>query len=312
MKTEAEELPPEEVEDSEAAPEIQAEASEDEPSIEDIALEAGWTPAEKWKGDPQKHVGPAEFMRRMAKSQKSLTGKLTEREQALADRESEFQLRLERLEKTAKAATKRQVEQVEAHYQQKLEEAIEAGDKAAVKRTLDERDEAIEKLEDEGPPVVTDQQFIENFKPMHASVQKTFWQEHAWVLEDDDDNEAFGAVEEIIQDEVDKQTGGKRMPNAAEMANALEAAEKYLKRAHKGRYETDEDEDMEEDEPAPVKRKTKRVPVLAGGGRSGQRGLAGKLPPEAIKAADEGVKDKLWADREEYAKIYFDEGGVEA
>jgi len=293
---------------------------DDDPSIEDLALEAGWTPKDKWKGDPGKHVGATEYMRRMAKSQKTLSKKLTEREEQLAAKEKDFDDRLKRLEKTSTVAQKREIAQLKAHYEGLLEDAIESQDPAAIKKALKDRDAALEELEDEEKPELSDDKFVEEFRPMYMPVQKPFWTENAWLLGDDDEaEEAFATIEEIVQDVVDSATEKKRKPTYEEMERAFAAAERHIKRAYKHRSEPEQedvaaivDTEEREEEPAPKPKPvaTKRIPVLAGGSRTGRASIASKLPPEAIKAADDDIKRGLFADREEWAKVYYEEQGI--
>jgi hypothetical protein len=309
---------------------------DDEPSIEDLALEAGWTPKEKWKGDPGKHVGATEYMRRMAKSQKTLSKKLSEREEQLEAKEREFDDRLKRLEKTSTVAQKREIQKLRDEYEAKLEEAIESKDPAAIKKALKDRDEALEELEDDEKPEYSDDEFVESFKPIHSSVQKPFWSENAWLLGDDDEaEEAFAEVEEVIQAVVDGAVKGEtviikrkgkdveipRPPTYEEMERAVAAAERFLSRKYKNRTAAAEPEEEDvaaivdaehEEEPAPKRQPvaTKRIPVLGSGGRSSRPLLSSKLPPEAVKAADDDIKRGLFADREEWAKVYYEEQGI--
>lgn len=297
-----------------------ADEADDDVSIEDLALEAGWTPKEKWKGDPGKHVGAKEYMRRMAKSQKTLSKKLSEREEQLAAKEREFDDRLKRLEKTSTVAQKRELQKLRDEYEAKLEEAIESKDPAAIKRALKDRDEALEELEDDESPEVSDEKFVETFKPMYMPVQKPFWTENSWLLGDDEEaEEAFATIEEIVQDYVDSKTDKKRKPSYDEMEAAFAAAERYLKKVYKHRQAGEEeidtpalvdDEHEPEPEPKPKPTASKRIPVLASGGRTSRPLLSSKLPPEAVKAADDDINRGLFADREEWAKVYFEEQGI--
>lgn len=319
MTTKADQTAPDAGADEELLPTGAVDEGDDEPSIEDLALEAGWTPKEKWKGDPGKWVSAAEHLRRTAKSQKTLAKKLSEREEQLAAKEKDFDDRIKRLEATSTVAQKREIAQLKAHYQKQLDEAIESKDPAAIRKALNDRDEAIEELEDDEKPEISDDKFVENFRPMYMPVQKPFWTENSWLLGDDEEaEEAFAEIEEIVQDVVDGATEKKRKPTYEEMERAFAAAERHLKRAYKHRLgseeiETpalvDDDEREEELEPKPKPPASKRIPVLAPGSRTARATLASRLPAEAIKAADEDIKRGLFADREEYAKVYFSELG---
>lgn len=295
----------------------EADDADDEPSIEDLAIEAGWTPKGKWKGDPGKWVSASEHLRRTAKSAKNLAKKLTDREQALENKEAEFDDRIKRLEAVSTTARKRELAALKTHYQTQLDAAIESKDPDAVKQALKDRDEAFEELETTDKPEMSDAQFVDGFKPMHATAQKPFWTENPWLLSDDDEaEEAFAEVEEIIQSVIDGATEGKRPPTYEEMERAVAAAERHVKRSYKHRSEPEEEaapaiQDTEEveEEPAPKAKPTasKRIPVLAGGsrGRGGADDLVARMPPEARKAAAADVKAGLFTDDHEYAVEYW-------
>ena len=296
------------------APEVSD--SDEDVGLEDLALEAGWTPKDQWKGDPGKWVSAAEHLRRTAKSAKNLAKKLTAAEQKIEAKEAEFDKRIARLEMTNSAVRKREIDQVKSYYEQQIEEAIHSQDPAQIKRALAERDQAVTELEQGEKPTLSDDEYVKAFEPTQATVQKPFWRDNAWILEDGPEaDEAFADVEEMITDQIFAVTEGKRQPTPREMREALEEAEKYLSRAYRDKYrtQTEEAEDEEEEpapKPAPRLTPRPRVPVIGSASRGGNtRNLSGRLPPEAIKAADEYIKQGLFSDRDEYARIYLSELG---
>lgn len=56
---------------------VEAENTEPQPiSVDDLATEMGWTPQDKWKGDPEKWKPSSEFMRHTVDVNRNLSGKL--------------------------------------------------------------------------------------------------------------------------------------------------------------------------------------------------------------------------------------------
>lgn len=305
-------------------------------TIEELALEQGWKPKDKWKGNPAEHISAAEFMRRLGSSQRAL--KKTVRQQ-----DAEFADRIARLERANTAARQKELSDIKAYYDGLLEQAIESGDKTKIRAARDERDEALDELEAAAkagtvkPP--TDEEFVERFEPAHPTVMKPFVVANAWLLDEDDEEacEAFAEVEETIQQEIDDIARAKRhdfrkgpyAPTRAEMERAVSAAERLLQRAYRHRLASqEEDEDMDEEDrgdgrrrngqfskPAPREKAAERggqrgrVPVLSSGNRRPGKSLASRLPPEAKAAAAKFVKQGLYSDDEEYARVYFREQG---
>lgn len=112
-------LAPEGEEDDEE--EVEADADDDgeepEPSVQDIAKSLGWTPKDKWRGDPRKWTPASEFIRRGAEWRKEYTRKVKDLEE-----------RLEGRERVTTVALQRQAARYEAELKAARKEAIKAGD----------------------------------------------------------------------------------------------------------------------------------------------------------------------------------------
>jgi len=288
----------------------------DEPSLEDLALEAGWTPKDKWRGDPGKHVGAAEFLRRTAKSQKSLASKLAQAEQAIEDTQKETDKRFKRLERSMNDRQKAELDTLRDQYEAKLQDAIDSGDPKAIREAMKERDEALDDLEEpeKTEEDLSDDEWLDTkwSGPAFPALQKDFWGDHAWVLLEDDDNSVFGDVEEMITGAVMALTDGKRAVTLREYDEILETADKWLRKKHKARYEAktaDDGEDEPEEKPAKAAAKPpangKRVPVLADGHRTRSTSAASRLSPEEAAEADRCIKAGLYASRDEWAQVYY-------
>lgn len=320
MTTKADQPAPDAGADEELLPstaDVAHEDEQEEPSLEDLALEAGWTPKDKWRGDPGKHVGAAEFLRRTAKSQKSLASKLAQAEQQIEDSQKETDKRFRRLERSMEDRKKAELNELRADYERRLDEAIEAGDTRAARAIMEEREEALEELEEPGKADddVSDEEWLETqwSGPAYPALQKDFWGDHSWVLLEDDDNSVFGDLEELITTSIMSYTQGKRPPTVKEYEEVLETCDRWLRKKHKDRYSGKADMDDEDDIPPPKAKEVvkpangKRVPVLADGHRASRNTPSAKLSQEEILEADRCIKAGLYSDRDEWARVYFGE-----
>lgn len=93
------------------------EGEEPEPSVQDIAKSLGWTPKDKWRGDPRKWTPASEFIRRGAEWRKEYTREV-----------KELKERLEGRERVTTVALQRQAARYEAELKAARKEAIKAGD----------------------------------------------------------------------------------------------------------------------------------------------------------------------------------------
>lgn len=155
-------LPPEAVvEESALAPVEHTEETSQSLSVEDLASEMGWTPQDKWRGDPEKWKPADEFMRRTVDVNRSLKNQM------------------ERLESTVSnmARTSAQLtEQAVARERQKLlnerREAIEMADYEGV-REIEVKLESLPTPTPVMPPET--QAFIERNPWFNKDQEATAW-----------------------------------------------------------------------------------------------------------------------------------------
>lgn len=110
----------EEAEALELAPDTEEETTSDDP-IANLASELGWTPKDQWRGDPDKWRPADEFIR---------TGR--DIQQTTARELKAMREQVERFGRVAADITQDRVRQTEQHWEQKLAEAVDAGDHEAV------------------------------------------------------------------------------------------------------------------------------------------------------------------------------------
>lgn len=272
--------------------------------VEKIASEAGWKPETEWKGDKTNWTDAATFLR-------SLPKKLEDRGKQLSRQEKSFDARVKALEKTTEIARERERAQIKDYYEDLIRQAIKEGDEESEKELRELQEKAEEEFENAKPVVLTPEQveaehqrFVDEFPVAMPKVQQPFWNEHAWLLDEDADIEDFDMVESVITGAMDS---GKSLPEA------LEAAEAFLHKTFSDQYDEIVEQEDEEDEPKPAKKarngRSGRVPVLAGVNRTAGRTKASRLPPEARSAAKRLIDEGLFGSYEEYAEIYEAEGG---
>jgi len=101
------------------APDHQPEADAS-PSVDDLASEMGWTPQDKWRGDPDKWKPAADFLRSTVDYNKGLTRKLSGMEDRLA-----------RMDRVSIQMAERAAEQARADAYAEHKRAVDEGDDAA-------------------------------------------------------------------------------------------------------------------------------------------------------------------------------------
>lgn len=114
----------EEAEALELAPEEQNDTPD---PIAELASEMGWSPKDKWQGDPEKWKPAAEFIRTGHDIQKTLSRELKGVKQEV-----------ERFGRVAADITEERVRQRDEHWQNKLAEAVDAGDLDAARQASNE------------------------------------------------------------------------------------------------------------------------------------------------------------------------------
>lgn len=272
------------------APAQVADAPEAKPDdLETVARELGWKPETEWKGAPPEggFASAAEFIRSQRSKAKNV-------EKELKKLRSDTEKRIKRMEEQSAKQREKEIAELHSEYDWYIRKAIKEGDEATEKKLIRERDakvaqaEEVEEADDE--PEADEDDYIENFTPSYPQVQKRFYNEgHAWVLDDDADPDAM----RVVLDYVD---------SGIPFADALEKADKALRKAYPDKYET-EDEDMD-DEPEEKPKNGKRVPVLAPGGRGAGGGVsaASRLSPAQREIGARFVKEGLFGSLEEYAE----------
>jgi hypothetical protein len=272
------------------APAQVADAPEAKPDdLETVARELGWKPETEWKGAPPEggFASAAEFIRSQRSKAKNV-------EKELKKLRTDTEKRIKRMEEQSAKQREKEISELHSEYDWYIRKAIKEGDEATEKKLIRERDakvaqaEEVEDADDE--PEADEDDYIENFTPSYPQVQKRFYNEgHAWVLDDDADPDAM----RVVLDYVD---------SGIPFADALEKADKALRKAYPDRYEA-EDEDMD-DEPEEKPKNGKRVPVLAPGGRGTGGGVsaASRLSPAQREIGARFVKEGLFGSLEEYAE----------
>lgn len=280
MSLEAEDLPPVTgVEEAPPAPK----ASE----VETLARELGWKPESEWKGKPPEggFASAEDYIRSQRDHAKNV-------EKELKKLRSETDKRIKRMEDLSVKQRDKEIQAIHEEYDWWIREAIKKGDDSREKALIRERDgkvkeaEAVGEDEDETEKDLTEDEWIENFQPAYPQLQKRFYQDgHSWILDDDADPDAMRTVLDFVD-------------SGVPFAEALEKADRALRKAYPEHYEDDEVEDEPEEKPK------KRVPVLASGAKAGGSGVsaASRLTPAQRVIGARFVKDGLFASLEEYAE----------
>ncbi|MEY2759927.1 MAG: hypothetical protein RIR33_3705 [Pseudomonadota bacterium] len=283
MTIDTEELAPVAAADAEPASEPKAD------DLETVARELGWKPETEWKGDPPEggFASAAEFIRSQRTRAKNV-------EKELKKLRSETEKRIKRMEEQSAKQREKEIRDLHAEYDWYIREAVKKGDDATEQKLIRERDaklaeaREIEDEDDEDTVATDEEEWIEKFTPSYPQVQKRFYNEgHAWILDDDADPDAM----RVMLDYVD---------SGIPFADALEKADRALRKAYPERYE-DEDMDQEDEKPA---RPAKKAPVLAPGGRGAGGGVsaASRLSPAQREIGARFVKEGLFGSLEEYAE----------
>lgn len=266
------------------APEVEAGEPE---SLESIAREAGWKPAEEWKGDPPPggFLSPAQYVKAQAQKASSLSKELSQFRK-------ETERRIERMERQSKAKQEAEREALHKEYNHWIKMAVKAGNTEQFERLTKEKEALDAKAADE-PPSLDDmddddfvQAFSEAFEPAYPRLQTRFFQDgHAWLLDDDADPEALQTYADILSGD-------------GAFADNLEKADRILRKAFPDKYASEADE--------PERKTPKRAPVLAPGGRSAKTGgYAARLTPEQRQIAQRNVAEGLFGSIEEWAEVRF-------
>lgn len=279
-----------ETEQTAPLPGAEQEAAPKTEDLEAIAREMGWKPEAEWKGEPPAggFASPADYIRSQKAHSKNL-------EREIKKLKTDTDKRIQRMEQQSAKQREKEIKDLHGEYEYWIKKAVKAGDEERFDALTKERDEKVKEAKDEAKRLngeeegddLDEDSFIEQFKPSYPEVQKRFYNDgHAWVLEEDADPDAM----RIVLDYVD---------SGVPFADALERADKALRKAYPENYEDDEEE-----EEAPPARNGKRMPVLAPGGRGngGHVSAASRLSPAQREIGNRFVKEGLFGSLEEYAE----------
>ena len=252
--------------------------------LETIAREVGWKPEGEWKGEPPEggFLSPAEFIRHQ-KVKRDVLAK------EISSLRRDTEKRIKRMEEKTAKQREKEIEALHDEYNFLIRKAIRDGDEDQEIALIREREAKVKEAEaigeEEQEDDLTEDKWIEQFQPSFPEVQKRFYGDgHAWILDDDADPDAL----RVMLDFVD---------SGVPFAEALEKADRALRKAYPDRYE----DDMDEEEERPAR---KRVPVLASGGRGAGGGVsaASRLTPAQREIGSRFVKQGLFGSLEEYAE----------
>ncbi len=269
--------------------------------VEQLASELGWKPRTAWKTKPGQEdtwTDAATFIRQTKAKAEAARKELIDTKKSVDDAVVK---RVEAMERMVRTKHERELASVRAEYTNLIRQAVAKGDERAEDALRAELEGIEKEYEDLTQVELTPEQlkkaedeWVENFPISYPKVQKPFWEEHAWLLDDEADIEDFGLVEAEIT---------RMMQNGRSLPEALEAADKLIRKTFAERYE---------EETEPVRRAEKdgpRVPVLGSARRGAAKTLASRLPPEARAQAAKDIKQGLFGSYEEWAEVYQESGG---
>lgn len=279
------------MDDNVLEPQTNNETQAQSPDVEKRARDMGWVPENEWKGEPPRngfksaedYVKYGEEMLPIVRSQlKRAETQNTELRDRVSKMETEHRETIKRIERMSSVALAEQRKQIEAHYTERKEAAVEVGDKEAFRKADKEEKEAIKAIDEKLAESAEDKDKKTNGQ-IPASVQQTL---DAWM----DENRWFGADEEAKG----WATGYhgkllKEKPGLTLRENLNLVSEQARKRFPElfGEVTDDGDDDVAEQprrRSSPVEGGS-RVP--SGNGRS----LASKLPADAKAQASKFIKD---------------------
>lgn len=274
---------------SDQVEEVQTNDAGDNSAVETEAREMGWRPKEEFKGDPEKWRPADEFVQRGKEILPIVRSQLEKERKERADDRKAFDKRVARLEKTHATSLTRQRDQIVAEFEGKKREAVKLGDEDSYDAAEKGKEKALKALDEQ---VEAKEEPVENFK-LNAVEQATFEIWHAdndWFQSDKD-------MTEFADAEFNRITKDK--PGAS-MAKRLSELRKSVAEKFPAKFD---DGDEKPSRRGSAVEGGARIP---GGGQAGK--LSAKLPAEARTAGLKYVEQKLYANLEDYAKVYFEDG----
>lgn len=266
--------------------------------IEQLASELGWKPESHWKGDKTNWTDAATFIRQTKAKAEATRKELIDTKKTI---DETVVKRVETMERMVRAKHERELAAERSRYTAAIRKAVAQGDdqlEDALRAELEEIEDEYKALDQvELTPEQlkkAEDEWVENFPITYPKVQKPFWEDHAWLLDDEADIEDFALVEAEIT---------RLMMNGRSLPEALEAADKLIRKTFPDQYAGDPEPDERPAKDGP------RVPVLASARRGTGKSLASRLPPEARAQAAKDIKQGLFGSYEEWAEIYQESGG---
>ena len=256
-------LPPEAGEEGVAAPEIEQEAEqgaqqERQPiSVEELATDMGWTPQEKWRGDPEKWKPADEFVRKTVDVNKGL-----------GERLKGLETQISTMARTSAELTERAVAKERDRLLAERNEAFELGDQEAFNKAEREL-QTLPAVKPEPPETIS-------FKERNASWFNKDEEATAWAI---------------------NRAGQLGQQGIISPARQLAIVEREARELFPEYFEE-----------AP---KPKAAPLNKPGNRGATPQAKGysSLPKEVQDAAVDYEKRGVCS-REEYARIYYEQGGA--
>lgn len=92
-------------------------------TVEDLAQDMGWSPKDKWRGDPAQWKDAASFVKSTVEINKRISSELRETKDAV-----------QRISRTSAAIAEREIAKREAELRERFETSVKAGDVAAASR----------------------------------------------------------------------------------------------------------------------------------------------------------------------------------
>lgn len=254
------------------------EEPEGNPEAEAEARKYGWRPKDEFDRDPKGWVDASRFLE-LPTTQKKMV------QDELRQTTSEFTRRMERLERSNKAAMKRALEVQQEAHERDLKN-VEAAQRRAVEDGDTDRYDALARHK----------QVLMKAAPRPDDADDTPAGPDPYVSEYKESAEGAWLKDPMLFDfasrAIDNSRGAAGQTAREQIAYAKTQVEKYFPH-------------MFETKPKP------RASRVDGGGLAGGRasGGAAKLPPEAVRAGKDFVKQGLFKSLDDYAKTYFEQEG---
>lgn len=264
-----------------------------DPEIEQRAIDMGWAPRDRWRGNPEDFVEADEYVRRgehvipiIRAEKRRLEEQLNETRGQLDTRDAEWQQRFDALERMNQLAMERQANQIRSEFGDRKRRAAENMDMDEYDRLDAQEREQVRELEEQTKQAAPKEPETKE-SGVDQATQRTLdnWKaDNSWYSRDP----VLKALAEGLFNQV-----AEDMPNADLDKQLQETTNRVM--------------DAMPDKFNGGTRRTGNA--VEGGSRTtgNVRGakMAHKLPPEAKAAGEKFVKQELYKDLEEYASEYF-------